>query len=100
MSSRETSVAGTFYPAECSDIEGYIARFNAVLEDNNYNSSEVDVTPRAIIVPHAGYIYSGFTANVAFRTAAEKRESVKRVVFLGPRHRVSTIGASIPFYSH
>ena len=99
MSSRETSVAGTFYPAECSDIEGYIARFNAVLEDNNYNSSEVEVTPRAIIVPHAGYIYSGFTANVAFKTAAEKRGSVKRVVVIGPSHRVFVNGASIALYS-
>ncbi len=99
MSIRETSVAGTFYPASCSDIEQYLKRFDAVLDDNNYNSSAIDISPRAIIVPHAGYVYSGFTANVAFKTAAAKRANIKRVVVIGPSHRVYINGASIALYS-
>ena len=99
MSSRTTAVAGQFYPASCQEIEQYIERFNTVLKDNNYNESAVSIIPRAIIVPHAGYVYSGFTANVAFKTVGLKRESVKRVVVIGPSHRVFLNGASIALYN-
>ena len=99
MSCRTTAVAGQFYPASCQEIEQNIARFNAVLKDNNYNKSAVSIIPMAIIVPHAGYIYSGFTANAAYKTAALKREGVKRVVVIGPSHRVFVNGASIALYS-
>lgn len=98
MSRREDSVAGTFYPASCREIEGYIERFNAVLDENYFNAAALEVTPKAIIVPHAGYVYSGFTANAAYRSAAEKREGVKRVVVIGPSHRVYVTGASIALY--
>jgi len=99
MSSRTTAVAGQFYPASCQEIEQYIERFNNVLKDNNYNENAVSIIPRAIIVPHAGYVYSGFTANVAFKTTAEKRGLVKRVVIIGPSHRVFVNGASIALFS-
>ncbi len=99
MSRRENAVAGTFYPAVCSEIEGYIGRFNTVLDENNFNAGALEVTPRAIIVPHAGYVYSGFTANAAYRSAAEKRGKVKRIVVIGPSHRVYVTGASIALYS-
>ena len=99
MNSRTTAVAGQFYPASCQEIEQYIERFNAVLKDNNYNESAVSIIPIAIIVPHAGYIYSGFTANVAFKTAAKKRAGIKRVVVIGPSHRVFVNGASIALYN-
>ncbi len=98
MSTRENAVAGTFYPASCSDIERYIERFNGVLDENDFNIDAIKVTPSAVIVPHAGYIYSGFTANIAFKTAAEKRENIKRVVVIGPSHRVYINGASIALY--
>lgn len=99
MSIRENAVAGTFYPAACSEIESYIARFNAVLDDNDFTSEALRITPRAVIVPHAGYVYSGFTANAAYRSAAEKRGEIKRVVVIGPSHRVYINGASIALYS-
>ena len=99
MSSRTTAVAGQFYPASCQEIEQYIERFNVILKDNNYNESTVSVMPKAIIVPHAGYVYSGFTANVAFKTAVEKRGDIKRVVVIGPSHRVFINGASIALFS-
>ena len=99
MSSRTTAVAGQFYPASCQEVEQNIEHFNAVLKDNNYNTASIPIVPRAIIVPHAGYVYSGFTANVAFKTAAEKRGLVKRVVIIGPSHRVFVNGASIALFS-
>ncbi|MCJ7764810.1 MAG: AmmeMemoRadiSam system protein B, partial [Thiovulaceae bacterium] len=98
MSRREEAVAGSFYPAECSEIEGYIAHFNTVLDQNDLDIESAEIVPRAVIVPHAGYIYSGFTANVAFKSAARKREKIKRVVVIGPSHRVYINGASIALY--
>lgn len=99
MSRREEAVAGSFYPAHCSEIETYFSHFNQLLDTNAFSSEALRVTPKAIIVPHAGYVYSGFTANVAYRSAAEKRGRVKRVVIIGPSHRVYINGASIALYS-
>lgn len=98
MSRRENAVAGSFYPAECSEIERYITHFNTVLDKNDFNIESVEIVPKAVIVPHAGYIYSGFTANVAYRCAVQKRGKVKRVVVIGPSHRVYINGASIALY--
>ena len=98
MSIRESAVAGSFYPASCSEIERYIAHFNTVLDENDFKSEAVEIAPSAIIVPHAGYIYSGFTANVAYRSAAQKRAGIKRVVVIGPSHRVYIDGASVALY--
>jgi AmmeMemoRadiSam system protein B len=99
MSIRENAVAGTFYPATCSEIKKYITRFNTVLDENAFTSEALGVTPHAVIVPHAGYVYSGFTANAAYRSAADKRDNIKRVVIIGPSHRVYIKGASIALYS-
>jgi len=52
--------------------------------------------PKAIISPHAGYIYSGFTANAAYRLI--NTNAIKRVVVIGPSHRVYTKGASISYH--
>jgi AmmeMemoRadiSam system protein B len=96
MSNRETSVAGTFYPNSCSEIERYIDHFDNVLKENNI-SFETDKTIKAIISPHAGYIYSGFTANIAYQSVS-KNHTPKRIVIIGPSHRVYINGASIAMY--
>ena len=98
MSMRETSVAGAFYPAECREIERYIAHFNRLLDEADFKETSIPILPRAIIVPHAGYVYSGFTANAAYRAVAAKRAGIKRVVVIGPSHRVYINGASIALY--
>lgn len=99
MSSRGNAVAGTFYPAICGEIKSYFSRFNTILDENNFTTETLAVTPSAVIVPHAGYVYSGFTANAAYRSAAEKRKRTKRVVIIGPSHRVYIKGASVALYS-
>ena len=98
MSLRSSAVAGQFYPAGCEEVKGYLARFEKVLQDNGFESSAVAVTPQMIIVPHAGYVYSGFTADVAFKTAREKRSETQTVVVIGPSHRVYLEGASVARY--
>ena len=90
---RVMSVAGSFYPSLCEDVEGYFDRFNQILSENDVFIKE-DV--KAIIVPHAGYVYSGFTANVAYQAV---KNYPKRVVVLGPSHRVYFEGVSVALYS-
>ena len=89
MSKRTMSVAGSFYPGSCGEIERYISTFNEGLE----KEITLPFVPKAIIAPHAGYIYSGFTANSAYRLI--DTSAVKRVVVIGPSHRVFINGASV-----
>ena len=92
---RKSTVAGMFYPETCSEIKHYIAHFTQAMPPLN-----IDVTPRALIVPHAGYIYSGYTANLAYHYTAHKRSDITRVVVMGPSHRVYVEGASIALYDY
>lgn len=92
MSEREMSVVGTFYPESKEEIEKYIEYFN-----QNFSLKEdIGLIPRAVIVPHAGYIYSGFTANLAYNLASQ--QEFKRVIVIGPSHKVFINGASIALY--
>jgi len=97
MSSRQSAVAGMFYPESCKEIERYIDQFNQALDDADY-TPPTDFVPRALIAPHAGYVYSGFTANVAYRAAALNTTGIERVIIIGPSHKVFISGASIALY--
>jgi len=98
MSTRKCAVSGQFYPADANDILEMIDHWNAVLDKHLTDKAMPDIKPRAIIVPHAGYIYSGFTANIAFRLLANS--SIRKVVVIGPSHRVYLKGTSIAKYDY
>jgi hypothetical protein len=53
-------------------------------------------TPKALIVPHAGYVYSGPVAASAYAQIAALRGRIRRVVLLGPTHRVYVRGLALP----
>ncbi|MFY9143190.1 AmmeMemoRadiSam system protein B [Sulfuricurvum sp.] len=94
MSRRTMSVAGSFYPANPDEIYEMIHHFNKILEEHpealkRFNS----LSGNAVIVPHAGWIYSGFTANIAFRVLTHTHP--KTIVVFGPSHRVGFEGVSI-----
>ncbi|SMC09436.1 AmmeMemoRadiSam system protein B [Nitratiruptor tergarcus] len=93
---REASVAGAFYPAECGQIEAMIAQFNSILDRALRDSDIFSLRPRAIVAPHAGYVYSGFTANVAHKLLPNAKP--KRVVVIGPSHRIYFDGMSGALY--
>lgn len=94
MSTRETSVEGQFYPSNPDEIHSMLAHYNQILDAHLRESDGIfHLKPRAVIVPHAGYVYSGFTANIALRLLANS--NVKRVVIIGPSHRVYLKGTSI-----
>jgi AmmeMemoRadiSam system protein B len=80
-----SAVAGLFYsrnPDQLSlDIDEFIAA------GRRSESAGLDGCPRAIIAPHAGYIYSGAVAGSAYATLSDYVAKIERVVLLGPPHR-------------
>ncbi len=89
---RPQAVAGTFYPG---DAQALLGEVNELLE--GVDSLEVRFGhPKVLIVPHAGYIYSGSTAAQAYSELVSARGLVKRVVLLGPVHRVAVRGLALP----
>ena len=98
MSIRKESVAGTFYPDNAKQIENMIKDYNKVIDEHLKQKDVLKLEPRAIIVPHAGYIYSAFTANLAYRLLANSKP--KRVVVIGPSHKVYLDGVSASDYDY
>jgi len=94
MSERKLAVSGQFYPDNENEIQRYLEHFNKVLEENHI-TIDTKLHPRAIIVPHAGYIYSGFTANMAYNYIPK---NVENIIVIGPSHRYGFEGASIALY--
>jgi len=94
MSQRKLAVCGTFYPSQKDEVERYFDHFNRVLEENNIKI-QTQENARAIIVPHAGYVYSGFTANMAYKTIPDE---VENIIVIGPSHKFTFEGASISLY--
>ena len=78
---RPSAVAGTFYPSDPEELRRDVdAHLIATAADGS-------ATPKALIVPHAGYAYSGPTAGAAYARLRHVRTLIKRVVLLGPAHR-------------
>jgi len=81
---RKAAVKGSFYPDSCREIRSYFQEFNQKYDAMKIPDDIRSIIPRAIIVPHAGYIYSGFTANFAYRFL--KQTKAKRIIVIGPSH--------------
>jgi len=89
---RPAAIAGTFYPAEPDVLTGMIDACMAGARDNH-------LSPKALIAPHAGYIYSGPVAASAYKTIAARaagKDKITRVVLLGPPHRVAVQKFCVP----
>jgi AmmeMemoRadiSam system protein B len=87
---RPAAVAGAFYPGN----EQVLSRELDTLL--THAGSAQGPLPKALIVPHAGYIYSGPIAASAYRRLAAGRDQITRVVLLGPAHRVAVRGLALP----
>jgi MEMO1 family protein len=92
---RPPAVAGLFYPGEPAGL-------GRTLDDllNRAKPEGRPAVPKALIAPHAGYVYSGPIAASAYRLLAPVRDQVKRVVLLGPTHRVAVRGLAVPGVTH
>jgi AmmeMemoRadiSam system protein B len=84
---RPPAVSGTFYPGDAAElraaVDGYLDAAPA---------AEPGPPPKALIVPHAGYVYSGPIAAAAYATLRERSATIERVVLAGPAHRVAVRG--------
>ena len=87
---RDEAVAGMFYP----ELPGVLERVvRGMLARSKRNAVK---RPKALIVPHAGYVYSGQAAADAYACLGGWADAVERVVLLGPAHRVAIRGLALP----
>lgn len=92
MSVRPPAVAGLFYPASPGELASEVSTF---IEHARDAVGEVG-RPKAVIVPHAGYVYSGSMAALGYALAARWSSEITKVVLLGPCHRVAVDGLALP----
>ena len=86
---RPPAVAGSFYPADPKRLSLDLLHF---LEE----AKPARLIPKALIVPHAGYMYSGAIAASAYAVLRPIAARIRRVVLLGPTHRVAVRGLALP----
>jgi AmmeMemoRadiSam system protein B len=87
---RPAAVAAMFYPESAAVLARHVAQLLAAAPQ------ELPQRPKALIVPHAAYIYSGAVAASAYAPLAALRDSVRRIVLLGPTHRLAISGVAVP----
>jgi AmmeMemoRadiSam system protein B/AmmeMemoRadiSam system protein A len=89
---RPPAVAGAFYAANREQLEQELTQLLRAAQPCGPDAA----LPKALIVPHAGYIYSGPIAANAYARFAAARGRIQRVVLLGPAHRVAIDGLALP----
>lgn len=87
---RIPAVAGVFYPAQTEELRAMVQQFLQTAKITE------EVVPKAVIAPHAGYIYSGSVAATIYAKIQAARNYIKKVVLLGPSHRVPLKGLAVP----
>lgn len=89
LTTRPPAVAGTFYPEDAGELR---AQLKQLLAENPAASP----VPKALIAPHAGYLYSGPVAARAYNCLPAGADSFRRVILMGPAHRVALHGLALP----
>ncbi len=84
---RSPAVAGMFYPADPAELAHDVARY--------LGKKSGGPAPKMLIVPHAGYVYSAAVAGTAY-AQLQHANRIRRVVLLGPNHRVALRGIAVP----
>jgi MEMO1 family protein len=87
---RPAAVAGVFYPRDPGRLRSQVLDLLAGVTVSR------NVVPKALIAPHAGYLYSGRVAAAAFATLGDRAASITRVVLIGPAHYVYVRGIAAP----
>jgi AmmeMemoRadiSam system protein B len=90
---RPPAVAGMFYPGDAAELRRLV---ESCLEGK---PTPACVSAKAYILPHAGYVYSGPVAGTGYRQLRAERDHVRRVVLLGPSHRVAFPGVAVSRYT-
>ena len=95
---RPPAVASLFYPGEAAELK---QNLREMLDEASEAEDPNEDLPagqhlRALIVPHAGYVYSGSTAALAYHLLRKNRDDFHRILLLGPAHRVWLEGITFP----
>jgi AmmeMemoRadiSam system protein B len=90
---REPAVAGFFYPRDPAVLRDDVTR---LLTEASVDDEALTRDTKALIAPHAGYIYSGPVAAAAYKLLEPRRQQIRRVVLIGPSHRVYFRGIALP----
>ena len=96
---RPAAVAGMFYPGHEKELRNTVRGYlqSAGEEEGELKIALDEISAiRMLIVPHAGYIYSGKTAAFAYQFLQQFKSQIRRVLMLGPAHRVWLTGAAFP----
>lgn len=91
MTVRPAAVAGLFYPGDGKTLQQLVQR---LLTDNPQPAPQA--MPKALIVPHAGLVYSGPVAARAYNSLRPFAADIRRVLLLGPSHRLAFRGIAMP----
>jgi AmmeMemoRadiSam system protein B len=86
---RQPAVAGLFYPDDPYELRAIIQRYLNAAPPSG-------ARPKVLVVPHAGYIYSGRVAAIAYRQLVGLAPPIERVILAGPSHRVPVQGMAVP----
>jgi hypothetical protein len=87
---RPAAVAGLFYPSDGDLLRTQVPDLLADF------AAPPKVMPKALIAPHAGYVYSGCVAATAFATLRDSAQAITRVVLIGPAHYLHEHGIAAP----
>ena len=90
---RQPAVAGMFYPEDPQVLQQQVDNF---ISQPGGSAATPTIMPKALIVPHAGYIYSGPIAGSAYQLIPPIADRISNVVLLGPSHRVPLRGIAAP----
>ena len=89
---RTPAVASLFYPGDAKELKENLMHMldeATRIEEEGFSKDRADgLHLKALIVPHAGYVYSGETASRAFHLLQKKRNAFRKITLLGPSHRV------------
>ena len=92
LKTREPAVAGRFYPGEPHRLRHEV---ESLLKHARVSSTEGE-SPKALIAPHAGYVYSGPVAASGYALWVAERQTIRRIVLMGPAHFADFQGLALP----
>ena len=87
---RPAAVAGMFYAADSDQLSADVKHYLSQAQNHS------NISPKAIIAPHAGHMYSASVAASAYKLLEPEADKIKQVILLGPSHRVAFRGIATP----
>ena len=97
---RRVAVAGMFYPGDAQalrrEVGACLGAGPVGKGGESRSGADPSAKPKLLVVPHAGYVYSGAVAGQAYARLRPHAGTIRRVVVLGPAHRVALRGLALP----